>query len=285
MFLHEAVEAHVRQLTANGRAIHTQRQAARHGRLLVQTLGDPPIERIRHEQIAAFFASPAATRTADGKPRRPSSMNALRSSVRGLFAFAHAAGYCPTNPARLVRRALVPLPRPRAISEADAEKLLRALTSSRDPLVRRDRAMVLLMMRAGLRVGSLVALDVEDLAEDRLALRLKGGGTDTVFLPREVVDALVEVIGDRRGGPMLEREGGGRMTTRQVARRLAQHARRAGIVGNVGPHRLRHAFGLAVFRRTGDVLITARALCHRSVASTAIYASPAEAQVRAAVGA
>ena len=209
----------------------------------------------------------------------------LSSASTAMCPLARYTAAAPTNPARLVRRALVPPPRPRAIPEADAEKLLRALSASRDPLVRRDRAMVLLMLRAGLRVGSLVGLDVEDLADDRLALRLKGGGTDGVFLPREVVDALVEVIGERGSGPVFEREGGGRMTTRQVARRLAQHAQRAGIVGNVGPHRLRHAFGVAVFRRTGDVLITARALCHRSVASTAIYASPAEAQVRAAVGA
>lgn len=84
---------------------------------------------------------------------------------------------------------------------------------------------------------------------------------------------------------MFEREGGGRLTTRQVSRRLAQHAAAAGIEGHVGPHRLRHSFGMAVHARTGDVLITARAMCHRSVASTAVYARTNERQLRAAVGA
>ena len=31
---------------------------------------------------------------------------------------------------------------------------------------------------------------------------------------------------------------------------------------------------MRVFAKTGDVLITARALCHRSLASTTVYARP-----------
>lgn len=114
--------------------------------------------------------------------------------------------------------------------------------------------------------------------------RLKGGGDDTVFMPREVVEVLRAHIGERRSGPMFEGQRGERMTTRQVARRLAEHAERAGIEG-ANPHALRHSFGMAVFERTGDVLLTARAMCHRSVSSTAAYARPGEAQLRAAVGA
>jgi len=286
VFLHEVVEAYVTQLTANGRSIHTQRQIQRHGRLLVQQLGDPQVERLKHETVATFFASDAVARTAAGAPRRASSANALRSSVRGILTFAHAGGYATTNAARLVRRSRVPPARPRALAEPDVERLLRALQGTRTAVARRDYAMVLVMLRAGLRVGSVVALDVEDLAGDQLTLRrLKGGGDDAVFLPREVVEALHAHLAGRRSGPMFERDRGGRLTTRHVARRLAAWAEKARIESHVSPHRLRHAFGMAVFGRTGDVLVTARAMCHRSVASTAVYARPAEDRLRAAVGA
>jgi len=145
--------------------------------------------------------------------------------------------------------------------------------------------MVLVMLRAGLRVGSVVALDAEDLVGDQLVLcRLKGGGDGAVFLPREVVEVLRVHVGERRTGPMFEGQRGERMTTRQVARRLAQHAERAGIAG-ANPHALRHRFGADVFARTDDVLITARALCHRSIISASVYARASEAQLRAAVGA
>jgi len=253
--------------------------------MIVSALNDPPIARVKHEVVAAFFASDVVKRTADGSPRRASSANALRSSIRGLFAFAHAAGYAPSNAARLVRRSRVPPARPRALPEPDVARLLNALQRAIAPAARRDYAMVLVMLKAGLRVGSVVALDIEDLGGDQLVLRrVKGGGDDTVFLPRDVVEVLRAHIGDRHTGAMFERERGGRMTTRQVARRLAQHAERAGI-DSANPHALRHRFGCDVFERTGDVLLTARAMCHRSVASTAVYARPGEAQLRAAVGA
>jgi len=60
---------------------------------------------------------------------------------------------------------------------------------------------------------------------------------------------------------------------------------RAGIAGHVGPQTLRHRFGCDVYARTSDVLLTSRALCDRSVASTAVYARASESQLRAAVGA
>ena len=68
-----------------------------------------------------------------------------------------------------------------------------------------------------------------------------------------------------------------------VGRRLEEIAVEAGIERQIHPHMLRHTFALAVYARTGDVLVTARALCHRSVASTAVYARPNAAQVREAV--
>lgn len=285
MRLSDALSSYATQLAADGRSTHTILQAARHGRLLVAALNDPPVASVTHGAIAKFLASEVVTRTADGSPRRASSANALRSSVRCFFAYAHASGLASQNAARLVRRSRVPPTRPRALAEPDVERLLRALERATSPSARRDRAIVAVMLRAGLRVGSVVALDVDDLAGDVMSIRkLKGGGTDTVFLPRDVVELLRAHIGDRSDGPLFERERGGRLTTRQVARRLAQHAKAAGVSG-ANPHALRHRFGCDVFARTGDVLLTAKAMCHRSVASTAVYAKPAESQLRAAVGA
>jgi site-specific recombinase XerC len=76
-----------------------------------------------------------------------------------------------------------------------------------------------------------------------------------------------------------------RKATRVVGKRLEAWAKRAGIEQRVYPHRLRHSFGMRVFARTGDVLVTARAMCHRSIASTAVYARPDAGRVRDAVSA
>ncbi|MEQ1735727.1 MAG: tyrosine-type recombinase/integrase [Rhodoglobus sp.] len=284
MLLSDVLAAWLRQQEANGRASHTLKQLERHGRKLVAALNDPLVDHVKHEQIAAFLASDAVKQTATGTPRRPSSGNALRSSVRGLFAFARDAGYAKVNAARLVRRVRVPLARPRAVPEADVERLVRALDGATTRVARRDRAMILVLARSGVRVGSLVALDVEDLDGDQLTIRrLKGGGEDSVFLPTDALAALREHLGDRTTGPMFAGPNERRIGTRHVGRRLAEIATKAGIAGVVSPHRLRHSVGVRLYSRTGDVLLTARALCHRSVASTQVYARVADAQLRAAI--
>jgi site-specific recombinase XerC len=104
-----------------------------------------------------------------------------------------------------------------------------------------------------------------------------------VFLPAKIVVLLRGYLGGRTAGPLFPASHGGRMTARSVHRRLEQWADRAGIQRQVNPHALRHSFALAIYGATHDVLVVGRALCHRSVASTAVYARPSDAAVRAAV--
>jgi integrase len=112
---------------------------------------------------------------------------------------------------------------------------------------------------------------------------MKNGGEDVVFLPPATVEMLRAYVGERTTGPLFLASHGGRLTARSVHRRLCEWAERAGIAGRVHPHRLRHTFGTRLFRTTGNVLLVARAMSHRSVASTAIYVRVDSASVRAAV--
>ena len=288
MRIEETLALYVQQLAADGRSEHTRKQAERHVRLFVGWSGDKPVEEVRHEDVARFLASDAVRLTADGAMRKPSSANALRSSLRCFFGFVHAAGYAPVNAARLVRRARCGPSRPKALSEADQAKLLAALEQARTPAERRDRALFHVLLRCGLRVGSAVALDVQDADLDAGTLhlrRLKAGGEDLVYVPRDTGEVLRGYLGGRGSGPLFASETGGRLTTRSVHRRLGLWVERAGIGRLVGPHALRHSFAMRVYGATGDLLVTARALCHRSLASTAVYARPSEAAVRAAVAA
>lgn len=286
MQIREALASYTQQLAADGRSEHTRKQAERHVRLFAGWIGAVEVEAVRHEDVARFLASETVTRTAVGMPRKPTSANALRSSLRCFFSFVHAAGYVPVNAGRMVRRARCGPSRPKALSDADQAKLLAVLETAKTPAERRDRVLFHVLLRVGLRVGSAVALDVGDvdLAAGTLLLRrMKNGEEDVAFVPTETGALLREHLGARASGPVFATEAGGRLSTRSVHRRLAALAKRAGIQRTVSPHALRHTLATAVYRRTGDLLVTARALCHRSIASTAVYARPSEAAVRAAV--
>jgi integrase/recombinase XerC len=286
MLLLRALDAYLVQLAADGRSPLTVAQAQRHVRLLASFLGPVKIRDVSHEDVARFLASDTVRNRADGRQRKPASANSLRSSLRAFMAYAHGSGLASTNAARLVRRARCGPSRPRALTEGEVTKLLAAFTLARTDAERRDAALFTTMLRTGLRVGSAIGLDVRDADLDARVLRLrrlKNGGEDVVYLADDVVAMLRTWIGGRREGPLFPARHGGPLCARMVGRRLEEIAIEAGIERRLHPHMLRHTFGMSVYERTGDVLVTAQALCHRSVASTAVYARPNAAQVRAAV--
>jgi site-specific recombinase XerD len=177
------------------------------------------------------------TKRADGNLRKPTSANALRSSLRCFFGFAHAAGYATANPARLVQRARCDHREPKALPDGDCERLVAALNGARSPSELRDRALFLTLLSAGLRIGSALHLDVGDADLDAGELRLrrmKNGGEDVVFLPPTTAKMLREYGGDRTSGALFQASHGGRLTARSVHRRLAYLIQR-------GPARVVHA--------------------------------------------
>lgn len=284
--IHGALDLYAIQLSADGRSDHTIDQARRHVRMIAAWMGDPPVAAVTHEDVARFLASEVVRKRLDGRDRKASSGNALRSSLRGFFGYVHAVGLTRANAARLVRRAVCPAPRPKALSDVDTAKLLAALSTARTRAELRDRALFTVMLGTGMRIGNAVALEIEDVdfnaGEIRLRL-MKGGDEDACFFPPELAAVLRVQIGNRTSGPVFPGADGGPLAKRTVAQRLEHWAKRAGIECRVWPHRLRHTFGMRVFARTGDVLVTARAMCHRSIASTASYARPDPKRVRAAI--
>jgi len=286
MLLPHAPDAYLIQLAADGRSPLSIAQARRHVRLLVTFMGPAMIIDVRHEDVARFLASDVVGKRADGRARKPSSANALRSSLRAFMAYTHGSGLAPTNTAQLVRRARCGPSGPRVLTDGEVAKLVATFALAPTDAERRDAALFTTMLRTGLRVGSAIGLDVEDVdleARELRLRRLKNGGEDVIYLADHVVGLLRVWIGDRRDGPLFPARHGRRMCARMVGRRLEQIASEAGIERQIHPHMLRHTLGMSVYGRTGDVLLTARALCHRSVASTAVYARPNAAQVRAAV--
>src|SRR5262245_23623568 len=106
MNLEEALSRYLTQLRADGRSPHTQAQYRRHLSLLGEWLrerghsGD--VEAIDHETLAAFLSSDLARKRSNGKTKKATSANALRTSLRTFFKYAHEAGYARSNPARLI---------------------------------------------------------------------------------------------------------------------------------------------------------------------------------------
>ncbi len=155
--LQDALAAFNDQLRADGRSEHTILQYARHLRAFAWA-APPTLAEITPATVADFMNADTARNRLDGKPKRATSVNALRSTLRTFFAYAHAAGWMPTNPARLLRRARTGTPPPRALADTDREALLAKLAAAEGPLARRDEMLIRLLLGSGLRIDSAVGV-------------------------------------------------------------------------------------------------------------------------------
>jgi integrase len=152
------------------------------------------------------------------------------SCLRGLLRAADA------DP-RVVLSARTPRgesePAGRALSAAEQDAIVAACRTPR------DRALVLVMLASGVRVSELVALNVDDLADDVLLVRCgKGRKQRVVALPADAIVALSAYLGARHKGPLLCTGELERLSPRGVQSLLETLSRRANI-DHVSPHDLR----------------------------------------------
>lgn len=278
MKISDALELFVLQLHANGRSVHTRAQYERHVKMLIAALGDVDVAAVDHVAIARFLVSPAVRERRGGGPRRATSANGLRSSLRVFFAWVRDAGYAPRNAAALVKRARCGAVLGRILTPDEQTRLEAVLAGAAGADGERDRMMVALLLGCGLRVGSLVGLEAEDVCDGVIQVRRAKNDTPVrVFAPRALRPALDAYVAGRSGRLFP-------VTPRHLARRLRHWCCVAGIPP-ASPHALRRTFGTRLYRACGDVLVVQRGLGHRSLASTLAYVHGVEERLREVVGA
>jgi integrase/recombinase XerD len=167
---------------------------------------------------------------------------------------------------------------PRGIEPAAARALLGSC-DRRTTLGRRDYAILITLLRLGLRSGEVARLRLDDLdwRAGELVVRGKGARRDRLPLPVEVGEALAAYL--RRGRPRSDRREVflrarapfEPIATGTVGSTVRRACRRAGIA-EVGPHRLRHTVACEMVKAHVPLVEIAQVLRHKSLQSTAIYA-------------
>ena len=134
-------------------------------------------------------------------------------------------------------------------------------------LTRRDRALVLVIMDCGLRLGEVVGLRHDDIRDGWLTVDGKTGARQVPVSPGVAAELDAMAAGSylwHRDGEELGFDG-----IKTAYRRLFQ---RAGIVGpKVGPHTLRHTFATMYLRAGGGVRQLQSILGHSKLETTMIY--------------
>ncbi len=142
----------------------------------------------------------------------------------------------------------------------------------------RDRAMIALMWRCGLRNSELRDLDLEHISEERVRVMRpkgykRGKKPRDIGLNADTWGVVLEWLAFRgiAPGPLFTTRHGQRLDERQLRRMVARRARDAGLQRRVHPHCLRHTFARALYDKGVGMVHIQKALGHSNLATTAVY--------------
>lgn len=165
---------------------------------------------------------------------------------------------------------------PDVLSQEETLRLLEAPDASeRDGS--RDRAIFYILYACGLRVSELCGLNIQDLDDEWVRVKGKGGKERLVPVSKRAVDAVDHYLLHFRGeekkkdGPLFIGPRGKRLTRTFVWLRIKYFAEQCGIAKCVSPHTLRHSFATHLLEGDADLRIIQELLGHASIATTDRY--------------
>ena len=159
--------------------------------------------------------------------------------------------------------------------------------------VKRDLAMVFLLLDTGLRASELQGADNKDvdLSECSIIVTRKGGSINKVYLSDEAAEYLKDYMQEkernlplynRPGDPLIISEKGTRLTVRQYENIVPKYVNAAlpERYGTINCHKLRSSFAMEFYMRDPkygghDILALQNRMNHKRLETTNIYAKAA----------
>lgn len=170
---------------------------------------------------------------------------------------------------------------PRDISDEDLGRVWAEITACR------DRAWFVLMVRAGLRVGEVVDIQLVDLlspprGEQPARIRVCGKGRKEriVLLSADAYAVLSTWLAERPDNPdphLFLNERGKPLSANGIEWLLHRYGKRAGV--DLTPHQLRHSFARQVTEAGIPITSLGKLLGHAQVSTTQIYTAGADPQL------
>lgn len=227
-------------------------------------------------QVRGFIL---AVSSRHGGARTRSTVNAVRMFLRCLAVYSHCSPDLVAAVPGIARWRLASLPR--YIDAADIERLI-AVCDPDCAAGSRDRAIILLLVRLGLRAGDVRDLLLADIdwLHGRIRVMGKGRCESWLPLPQEVGDAVWHYLEHFR--PRIDDEHvflrvyaplGSFPSSGPISKLVRRAIQRAGIKApSMGAHVLRHSAATAMLRQGVSLDIIGAVLRHRCIESTAHYA-------------
>lgn len=234
-----------------------------------QQITGPDVDRFVRHQHQKGLASATINRR----------INALKSFYE--FLFSKSNDYLmPIKPSHYVKQGQT---LPKKLSAEEIKKLFGKIKN------KMDKAMFLLMLRCGLRVGEVAVLKLEDIDWEQRALLVrqgKGRKDRRVYLSKDIVASLQELLKIRPkkvpqdGLFWNQKRKRNPLSIKAIQKKMERYARVAGIKASC--HSLRHTFASNLLEEGAEIIYIKEFLGHNSISSSERYARLSNQRVKQA---
>lgn len=265
----------------------------------------PQMQSISRLDMADYHEHVRSSPTAAGKLPKPATIDKAMAALKAYYAYLCEVDEAVRNPMVHIKAERKGAPRaPQALSDKELGKLLEGARDritladeKRRPIdktataceARRDFAIVNVLAYAGLRVGELCSLTLDDVTiqargGELVVRRGKGNKRREAELNLSCRKALIEWMtwrnyycDDKKCAALFVSRKGGAIKPRAVERAIDSIAKQAtarGLKSEVTPHTLRHTFARRLLDGGTALKDVQEHMGHESIATTAKYLRP-----------
>jgi len=231
-----------------------------------------------HYEVQKFIADLTAENMS------AASVNRCLSSIRGFYRWQVRVKKRADNPCTALKNVKTPVKLPSVLWEKEMASFAALPDTVGILWPERDKALILTMYSAGLRVSELVSLCMENITYtlDEARITGKGGKERYVFFSEEAKAAIAEYlptraaklamlgIDSKKGSLFISRKGQP-ISVPGVRWIISRYAQQSGLGKNIHPHSLRHSFATHLVNSGCDVRIVQEMLGHSSLSTTQRY--------------
>jgi integrase/recombinase XerD len=213
----------------------------------------------------------------------------LLSCLRGFYRSLVERGVLKKDPTARLEHPKLGRSLPRVLSEADVRALIDAPDVEK-PRGLRDRAMLELLYATGLRISELVGLRMSMVNTRQGVVRVIGKGGRERLIPigeealawvgRYLIEARPRLLEGAASDVLFPGRAGRQMTRQTFWHAIKKYVALAGIVRNVSPHTLRHAFATHLINHGADLRAVQMMLGHADLTTTQIYTHVAQSRLK-----
>jgi integrase/recombinase XerC len=231
-------------------------------------------------EVQGFIAELSAEQAA------PTSVNRRLSSIRGFYRWLVRFKKRVGNPCDTLRNVKSPQGLPSVLWEDEMAQFAKLPDDKKMLWATRDKALIMVMYSAGLRISELVSLNMKIINGNMEGARIlgKGGKERIVFFSCEARAAVLDYLPEREAkirssglkganinGALFVSEKGRPLSVPGVRWIVGEYVQASGLGKNIHPHSFRHSFATHLVNAGCDIRIVQEMLGHASLSTTQRY--------------